>query len=173
MDPTPSSPAIARFETELRRAARRFAARSQEEHGASAALRLARLFGFLPLGRLDLADLGRARRAAFLARLGEEDARLVRAARRGGLGYDLNRHMLVRRALGEVRSGMADAAGEAAKRGGTATSPDASPRALPTPERPLSGRELNDRFRRRAPRGMARTARPAPALSPAGLPRPA
>ena len=134
------SSAIARFETELRRAARAFAARDldQTPSGEASAVAFARRFGLLSMEARGLTDLSADHRRQLVTRLEEENARLLRAARRGALGYDLNRHMAVRRALNALLPERA-----------------AAPLAQPTPDKPLSGRELNSRFRTRPARRAA------------------
>ncbi len=140
MPPKSNSSAIARFEAELRQAARAFAARdlARPETGEAAALAFARRFGLVSLKENHLNEIGTDVRAKLAARLEEENARLLRAARRQAPGYDLNRHMAVRRALNALVAGCA-----------------APALAQPTPDKPLSGRELNSRFRAHARRRPA------------------
>ncbi|WP_427025884.1 hypothetical protein ACP4J4_08195 [Aureimonas ureilytica] len=138
MSSVPFPSAIDRFEARLRQSAEMFAARSLDPGASSdsAALGFARRYGFLEGEPTSLATLGAATRRALKARLEEENRRLARAARRNAPDYDLGRHIALRRAL-------------------NALAPDESQPALPpvpTADKPLSGRELNTRFRRHGPR---------------------
>ena len=140
MQPTSDNSAIARFEAKLRQAARAFATRdlARPESGEAAALAFARRFGLVSLKENSLSEIGAEVRGKLIARLEDENARLLRAARRQAPGYDLNRHMAVRRALNALAVGRA-----------------APALAQPTPDKPLSGSELNSRFRARSRRRPA------------------
>ncbi|WP_062113734.1 hypothetical protein [Aureimonas sp. AU40] len=133
----PAPTALDRFEAQLRLSAEIFAARSLGAGASdeSAAIGFARRFGFLTAEETSLSALGPADRRGLVSRLEEENRRLVRAARRRSVGYDLGRHIALRRAL-------------------NALVPHGDQKAppVPTPQKPLSGRELNGRFRTRVAR---------------------
>lgn len=150
MSPSFPSDALLRFEARLRQSAEMFAARSLAPSASDETLALgfARRFGFLGGEAIALASLGADVRRALAARLEEENRRLLRAARRNAPAYDLGRHIAVRRALNALSPAEAQA----------------PPRPQPSPDKPLSGRELNDRFRRRTARG----GKPGLTLSPSG-----
>ncbi|ALN73990.1 hypothetical protein [Aureimonas sp. AU20] len=133
----PAPTALDRFEAQLRLSAEIFAARALGPGSSdeSAAIGFARRFGFLTGGETSLAALGPIDRRGLVSRLEEENNRLVRAARRRSVGYDLGRHIALRRAL-------------------NALVPHGDQEAPPAPtlQNPLSGRELNGRFRKRVAR---------------------
>ena len=136
----PQSTSLQRFETELRKAASAFIdqARQSKEVPASLPLGLARSLGLPPLTLEALLAASRREKASWVDRLRIENGRLLRAARRNAPLYDLGRHMAIRRLLDRL------------------ISPDdecVRPE-VPTSCHPLSGRELNNRFRGRRQRRL-------------------
>ena len=138
MTPPTPSPALDRMEAALAAAARRFLTESRralidrtQRHEIRAIC--ARL-GLPPHACTALASgtANPALKADAMARLSREARRLARASRGSRIGYDLNRHIAIRRAIAQL-------AGDAAQT---------------LPARP-SGRELNTRFCRRGPRNRA------------------
>jgi hypothetical protein len=134
--------AIERFERSLSAAVARFAAGLREaETGRAFGAGERRLVAFLGIeGLTDAAcrdpdALSVADRERILERLSVEDRKMGRQARAARLGYDLNRHIALRRLMGLFRL---------------------TPQAHP--DRRCSGRELNNRFRRGAKRSPRRPA---------------
>lgn len=130
-DPFPS--AIARFEQSLSAAVARFAAglrEAEDQRAFGSAER--RLVAFLAIEGLtdeacrDPAAVPAKVRARILDRLAVEERRMTRLARGARPGYDLNRHIALRRLISLL--GL---------------------RTLDETSRRCSGRELNSRFRRR------------------------
>lgn len=124
MTPPEDGTALSRFETRLREAARRHAADAASALDAPRWLLLR--YG-IPA---DPAALDAVARRALTERLRIEDRRLLRAARGGQPGYDLGRHLALRRLAYRLEG------------------PERPHPVRPPPVRPPSGAELNARFSR-------------------------